>query len=92
MSNMGNMAGQIRGQEYGEQANRAGAEDVINRANQTGMNAFNQQKYENQMGLASKKAAGQAGMGDLYGRREKAGMEQIGGLVDVGGKLLGRYF
>lgn len=75
----GTLAGGIRGQDYRVSADRAAAQDAINRFN-TGQRAeaqgYNlqlpQQGYENRM--------------DLYGRREAAQGRQAGGYERAGGR------
>lgn len=86
MQGYGQMAGQVRGQEYGQAAQRAQAQDVINRANNQGLNQFNQQNFENQMNLQGARAnqANQAG-GRYYGR-ERQGYNDLGNLVETFGK------
>lgn len=82
LGQLGGQAGDVRGQEFGQAAQRAAAQDAINRFNvgqRDRTQAYNlgipQQDFENQMGLAGGRGKAAQGVSDMLmnrsGRAEK---------------------
>lgn len=81
IQSQGGMAGNMRGQEFGEQAQQATAQDTINRFNAGNMNQMNQFNSQQQMAADrfSADAANQANLYNVSGRQSQADRN-----VDVG--------
>lgn len=88
----GQMAGQMRGQEFNEDSQKAQATDLINRYN-TGLRAQAQvynanlpnQHYQNQLLMADRKSRGYRDMAGLSGERAQDTQRMWGGLGNAAG-------
>lgn len=94
LQQLGGFGTQVRGQEYGISAQKAQAQEAINRFNTELRNqaflqnqAMRQQQFQNEMMM---RAAKEGNLQQQMAARE-AYLNRIAGAIDIGGRLLGAY-
>lgn len=93
LSQSGELAGSIERDEYGMQADRAGAQDAIGMFNARNRNDFNQSQFDNSLSLKDRQMAGklaEAGMYEERAARKSGKARGVGqGIGAAGGYLYG---
>ena len=85
----GQMGLQMQGQQYGEQADKARAQDQINQFNTQGANANRFNQFNAQMGRAQGMAGARRGYaGALQGQNQQVSQD-IGNAVNTAGRFMG---
>ncbi len=91
----GNMAGDMRGQDFGEKAKAAQAQDAINEYNANAKSradqynaGLNQQNYDNQMGLSSYKAGVRNQQANAYYNSANAKQSMVSGAASGAAKAV----
>lgn len=91
----GNMAGDMRNQDYGEKARAAQAQDQINQYNagaKSKVDSYNaglsQQNYENEMGKLGAQNAARGNMANSYYNKAQATQQMVGGAASGAAKAI----
>lgn len=90
MKGAGSLAGQIRGQSWGEESDRASAADSIARFNEAGRMDAYQQDFSNRMGLARARGGAAQDMAGAYQQRAGDTQQQFSGYGQTAGAGVAR--
>ncbi len=87
MQGYGQGAGQLRGQDYSQAAQKAQAQDIINSANTRGTNQQNQQNFQNTMGLQGARYGAANAAGNRMSGNARQAWGDMGNLVQTVGNM-----